>query len=93
MDQNYLIVGNHVDEVTQQKIWKSEYIDFGKLLPKDKILAEEENRLELIVKDGKTFWSPVSETVTINSFGKWEQAFRVFSNINTKKFPKRLVSS
>ena len=89
MDQNYLIVGNHVDEVTQQKIWKSEYIDFGKLLPKDKILAEEENRLELIVKGGKTFWSPVSETVTINSFGKWEQAFRVFSNIYTKKFPKK----
>ena len=34
MDQDYLLVGNHVDESTQEKIVKGEYVDFGKLLPK-----------------------------------------------------------
>ena len=78
MDQDYLLVSNHVDQVTQQKIIRGEYVDFGKLLPKDKVLMEEDGRMELIVRNGKTFWSLVSETVIINNFSKWEQAFRIF---------------
>ena len=74
-------MGNHVDETTQGKIIPGEYVNFGKLLPKDKILVEEEGRMELIVKNGKTFWTPVTETVSINSYFKWEQAFRTFSDI------------
>ena len=83
MDQDYLLVGSHVDEATQVKIVKGEYVDFGKLLPKDKILAEEDGHMELIMKNGRTFWSPVSETISINNFGRWEQAFRIFSDIYT----------
>ena len=90
MDQNYLSVGNHIDEITQEKIVKGEYVDFAKLLPKDKITAtEEEGRMELIMKEGRTFWAPVSNTVAINGFSKWEQAFRIFANIYTHKFPHK----
>ena len=89
VDQEYLVIGSHVDELTQSKIIQGEYIDFSKLIPRDKILAEEDSRLELVIKNGRTFWSPVSETVTINCFSRWEQAFRIFMNIYTRAHPKK----
>ena len=47
--------------------------------------------MELVNKGGSMFFVPVSERQNsgINSFGHWEQAFRVFSNIYTKFFPDR----
>ena len=89
MDQDYQVVGGHVDDLTKQKIIKGEYVDFSKLLPKDRILVEEEGRMELVIRNGKTFWVPVSESVSINNFRKWEQAFRIFVNIYTRQFPQR----
>ena len=81
MDEEYMVIGAHVDENTRNKIAKGEYIDFGKLLPKDRLLVEDEGKLELVIRNGKTFWVPVSEVVTINSISRWEQAFRIFANI------------
>ena len=89
IDQDYLVVGGHVDESTQSKIINGEYVDFGKLLPRDQILSEEDGRLELVIRNGRTYWTPVTESVVINSFSKWEQAFRVFANIYTRKFPHK----
>ena len=68
VDQNYEIVSNHIEQSVQDRIVNGEYIDFGKLLSKDHVLAEEDNHLELIVKNGKMFWAPVSKMVTINCF-------------------------
>ena len=45
--------------------------------------------MELIVKNGQTFWSPVSEALAINCFSRWEQAFRIFANIYTSEYPQR----
>ena len=90
MDEDYLVVVNHIDQLTQEKIQSGEYVDFSKLISKDKILLEEDGRLELVIRNGKTFWSPVSETVTISNFVRWEQAFRVYSNIYTRKFPEKV---
>ena len=89
VNQDYEIVGNHLDETVQNCIIKGQYIDFGKLLPKDRILVKEDGHLELTVKNGKTFWSPISEVVSINCFNHWEQAFHIFSNIYTKAHPHR----
>ena len=86
-DQEYLVVGAHVKDSTREKIERGEYVDFGKLLPRDRVLTEDDSRLELIVRDGKTYWVLVTETVTINGFSRWEQAFRIYSNIYTQKFP------
>ena len=80
------MVGNHVDTTTKEKIIKGDYVDFSKLIPKDRILAEEDSKLELVIRNGKTFWTSASDTVTINSFARWEQAFRVFSNIYTGEY-------
>ena len=89
MDEDYITVGSHLDEVTLNKIKNSEYVDFGKLIPKDRILATEENRLELVMKGGHTYYVPVAETTEISNFNRWEQAFRVYSNIYTKFYPHR----
>ena len=88
MDQDYLVVSSHVDEATQEKIVKGQYIDFSKLIPRDKVLSNEE-KLELVIKNGKTYWSPVGDAITINTFARWEQAFRVYANIYTRKFPQK----
>ena len=89
IDQDYQLVGSHLDDLTKARISTGEYVDFGKLLLKDRILAEEDERLELIVKQGRTFWSPVSESVSINCYNRWEQAFRIYSDIFTRKHPTR----
>ena len=92
MDQDYMIVGAHIDERTREKISQGLYVDFSKLLPKDRILVEEDGQMELVICNGKTFWMPASATegVNINTFNKWEQAFRVHCVIYTKKFPGRV---
>ena len=89
IDEGYMVVGNHVDSVTYQKIQKGEYVDFGKLIPKDKVLAEEDNRMEMVMKNGRTFYVPVSDVANINSFAQWEQVFRVFANIYLTVHPQR----
>ena len=90
MDEDYLVIGAHVDECTQAKITKGEYIDFGKLIPKDKIVSEEDGWMELIMKNGKAYWVPVTgESTNISNFQKWEQAFRIYCNVYTSAHPHR----
>ena len=55
--------------------------------------SEDDHRMELISKGGSTYFVPVSEREIvgggITNFTKWEQAFRVYSNIFTKAYPDR----
>ena len=89
VDERYFLVGAHLDEQLVLKIGKGDYVDFSKLFPRDRVVAEEDSRMELVVHNGKTFWVPMVSSVNINSFSKWEQAFRVFSNIYCKFNPHR----
>ena len=89
VDEDYLVVGTHVDDQTKHKIILGEYVDFSRLIPKNRIISEEDNRMEMINQGGHTYWVPASDrnTVMISNFSWWEQAFRVYSNIYTKQFP------
>ena len=90
MDQDYSLVGNHLDDQTCQKIIRGDHVDFCRLLPKERISHEDKgSKMELVIKNGKTFWSLVSDSVAITSFGRWEQAFRIYSNIYTKAHPQK----
>ena len=89
MDEDYLAIGGHVDITTQKKIVSNEYIDFARLLPCNRLAVEEDHCIEMINQGGMSYWVPVSDHETggsISSFVKWEQAFRVYSNIYTSKF-------
>ena len=47
--------------------------------------------MQMFVKHGKTYWKPTSsgDGAVINGISKWEQAFRVFSDIYTRAHPNR----
>ena len=81
-----MLVGSYVDKLTKQKIGNGEYVDFSKLMPKDRISGEDDQRMEMINKGGMNYWLLVSdrEAVSINSYIRWEQAFHVFNNIYTE---------
>ena len=91
IDEEYMVIGGHMDETAQAKISQGEYVDFTKLLPRDRIVVEEDDRMELTLRDGRAYWTPMGnlESTVINNFSKWEQAFRIFSNIYTRAHPHR----
>ena len=68
VDEGYIVVGTHLDQQLIDKIVKGEYIDFGKLIPRDCVLSEEDSKLELVIRNGKTFWTPVSPTTNVSNF-------------------------
>ena len=84
VDEKYVAIGLSVDQGLKDKIWKGEYVDFVRLLPRECNVADE-NRLELINWGGQTYFVPASDrdnsTYSISNFHKWEQAFRMYSNI------------
>ena len=89
VDETFTIVASHLDDATISKIQMGKYVDFAKLLPKDRVKMEEETELKMIMKGGQTFYVPVHDGTTIASFGKWETAFRIFSNIYSKFHPTK----
>ena len=92
VDENYSMIGN-IEESLRLKIINHEYVDFARLIPKDRLGKEEDHRMELISRGGSTFFVPVSDRESANNvishFSKWEQAFRVFSNIYSGVYPER----
>ena len=72
VDENYHLVGSHIDSTTQQKIVKGEYVDFAKLVPRDRILSADDHRFEMIVKEGRTYWVPANdrEGTNITSYSR-----------------------
>ena len=90
-DDDYLILGAHLDEHLTEKIIRGEYIDLAKLLPRDRLSTtqSEGQRLQLVIKGGQSFWVPMNDNLSINNFQKWEQAFRIFSDVYSRAHPHR----
>ena len=88
MDEDYQMIDSHIDESIKRKILCFEYVDFCKLINRNHPYKDDDQRLEIVNHNGMTFLSPVAdhEVVQISSYGKWEQAFRVFSNVLTTKY-------
>ena len=89
VDESYTMIGRHLDESIKRRIQEGEFVDFSRLLPRDRILAINDSHLQLFNNNGKPELRFVTESETIGSFSKWEQAFRIFSTIYTDKFPER----
>ena len=86
------MIDAHVDESLRKKIWDFEFIDLSRLLSKGRFNHEESGqRLEIVNRNGISFLSPVSdhELMSINSYFKWEQAFRLYSNILMSRYPNK----
>ena len=62
VDEIYMLVASHLEEGLVRKIENGEFVDFAKLIPRDKIVAEaEETELKLVMREGKTFYVPARE--------------------------------
>ena len=85
-DEEYMVVGAHLDSSLQEKI-----INFSKLIPKDRVSRSEDHRMEIVFKGGSTYFAPVAEreSTVITNFSRWEQAFRIYSNILTRVYPAK----
>ena len=84
-----MVIGAHVDQHTRDKIKWGEYVEFSRLLPKEK-MPSDKSKWELVNKGGQTYFVPVEhESVSINSFHRWEQAFRIFVNFYSREHPDR----
>ena len=86
------MVGGNVDTALQEVISRGKYVDFARLLTRDRQHSDN-HRLELVFKGGQTFFMPAADRDIsgggVNSLAKWEQAFRVFSNIYLRTNPER----
>ena len=88
VDEGYLLVASHVDEQMKDKILEFQYIDFARLLPRDRIVTDDDQRLTFINKGGVPYLVPANDIPSgIHGYGKWDQAFRVYSDIIMSKFP------
>ena len=81
-------VTNHVDLATEHKIAVGAFLELPKIAPSRslKLSGENDKKLELVSKEGKTFWLPFSEKEQnkITNFKKWEDVFKVYAAIYTK---------
>ena len=93
IDEGFMIMGTHIDLVLKQKIEEGGFIDLARLMPKDRIRAEEDHRLEMINKGGLTYCVLISdrELTNINSYIRSEQAFWIYLNIYAKANPNRVT--
>ena len=93
VDNDYQMIDAHLDESIKRKIWNYEFIDFSKLLVKGRMGRDEDTRFEFIVKNGQTYLTPVSERegASINNYAKREQAFHIFSNVLTSRYPEKAM--
>ena len=91
VDKEYSAIGSHLDDIMINKIKEGAYIDFVKLLLRDRLSIEEDNRLQPIVKDRQVFWQPLQENPSqgITIYYHWEQAFEVYCNVYTKAYLQR----
>ena len=84
----------HVDETVAIKIGKGGFVELDKIVPRFKDLRQvnDDQRFQLkINKEGQSYYVPMEdkEAIKINSFGRWEQAFRVYAAIYTRVNPHR----
>ena len=89
VDDDYLVLAAHVDETLKEKIKSGDYVDLSKLLPKDRLSQQEDQRMQIVNRNGQTFWIPVNDNQSINSFAKWEVAFRAYTDIYARANPHR----
>ena len=82
IDDQFFHVTCHVDPGMRVKIKKGDFVDLEKLLPRMKGPKGQENKLDLVYKDGQSYFIPSQGAENwITGVHKWEQAFRIYAAI------------
>ena len=90
-DDDFFHITCHVDPSLKEKIERGEFVELERLLPKERgSFMDEERRMELVSKNGSTYFTPVQDRNNrITGVCKWEQAFRVYAAIYSQAQPLR----
>ena len=89
IDDEFFHVTCHVDSAIRAKIERGDFVDLEKLLPKYRIKNLNDNKLDLVYRDGHSFFVPAQSENCINSIRRWEQAFRIYATIYSQANPSR----
>ena len=89
VDDEFFHITCHIDPALKTKIEQGDFMDLEKLLPRDRYDARNEGRVDLIHKDGQTYFRAHEKSGKINGIRKWEQAFRVYAAIYNTANPQR----
>ena len=88
-DDDFFHTTCHVESSLRERIKKGEFVELEKLMIK-RLHHNTDTRLQLINKDGATYFAPpVDRDSKIDSIKKWEQAFRVYTTIYCAENPTR----
>lgn len=86
----------HVDDKLVTRIKEGWFVELSKLLPKSKIVVDdEEDNFAMVNRDGRMYLSRATpnhdkeQLPSINSYSKWQTAFRIFAAIYSKEFPNK----
>ena len=89
-DDEFFHTTCHIDESIRKKIEKGEFVELEKLLQKRTHFEPQEKRLQLVSRDGESYFvPPVDKETKIDSVKKWETAFRVYITIYCSANPQR----
>ena len=91
IDDQFFHVTCHVDQSMKEKIERGDYVDLEKLLPKPCTGGKQtnDNKLDLVYRDGQSFFVPAQNEMRINGVCRWEQAFRIYAAIYSQANPTR----
>ena len=90
IDDQFFHVTCHVDPGMRVKIKKGDFVDLEKLLLRMKGPKGQENKLDLVYKDGQSYFIPSQGAENwITGVHKWEQAFRIYAAIYSQANPMR----
>ena len=90
-DDDFFHIICHVDRKLRDKIEKGEFVDLEKLLPQGKYGRKSKDgatKLELVHREGETFYQPAEAPNQITNVRKWEQAFRIYAMIYCNANPE-----
>ena len=90
-DDTFFMNTCHTDENLGEKALKGKFVDMNKIYPRQNdYKSSQDNRMEIINKDGHTYFVPAGENVKrVYNFHTWQKAFRVYATWYARGNPHR----
>lgn len=91
-DKKLYALSVHLDKSLVSRIIRGEFIDLSKLLPRDKVVPEDDiDKVQIVSKDGKPAFEPFfdKDSTIITNYRRWELAFDIYAGVYTRAHPLR----
>ena len=88
-DDKFLHITCHVDQSVIDKVENKQFVTMDPFLPKlDAYTYQDDQKLDMVNRGGQVFWVPhTDKRQKVTNLQSWDQAFRTYMAIYTKKFP------